>query len=112
VAVGQDKGVTKLLPTVNEMEPITKPDIASKMLIEEDCFMCCGSGKTSQWLQSYVAPPDDDDKPCLICFCDSKFGMSTECKHFYCEACIKQYLEAMLNTASFLHIVHSAVLSL
>jgi len=101
VAAGQDKVVTKLLQTVNEIEPIAKPDISLKMLMEEDCFMCCGSGRTSQWLQSYVAPPDDDENPCLICFCDSKFGMSTECKHFYCESCIKQSFEAMLKNGQF-----------
>jgi len=68
---------------------------------EENCYMCKGSGETSQWLQSYAAPADVDDHPCGICFCDSKWGMSTDCQHFYCEECIKHSLEAMLNTGQF-----------
>jgi len=67
--------------------------------MEENCYMCKGTGETSRWLQSYTAP--SDDHPCWICFSASKYGMSTECKHFYCVECIKHSLEAILNSGQF-----------
>jgi len=88
----------------NEAASISKPletmaSIPVKFMMEENCYMCRGSGETNQWLQSYKAPADDH--PCGICFSASKWGMSTECKHFYCEGCIKHSLEAILNSGQF-----------
>jgi len=90
--------VIAMPPTIEEAMPLSQMLCKSE---EENCYMCRGTGETSQWLQSYALPADVDDHPCCICFCDSKFGMSTDCKHFYCEECIKHSLNAMLNTGQF-----------
>ena len=44
---------------------------------------------------------EQDEFPCEICYDTSKFGVSTECLHFYCEGCIQGSLQAMLDTGQF-----------
>lgn len=36
-----------------------------------------------------------------VCYDDSKYGVSTECLHFYCEDCIRGSLEAILDQGHF-----------
>lgn len=66
------------------------------------CWVCAGTGKTSKWLSSFeVQRNDGEEQPCLVCYGDSKYGLSVECSHFYCEICIQFSLEAMLNSGQF-----------
>lgn len=65
------------------------------------CWMCNGSGTLSKYVASYTAPPASEDLPCLICWEDSVYGISTECAHFYCEQCIKDHIEECLSSGKF-----------
>jgi hypothetical protein len=62
------------------------------------CFVCQGKGSVSALVKSLKAPEGEDDHPCEVCYGDSKFGMSTDCLHFYCEDCIRRSLEAIMDT--------------
>ena len=62
------------------------------------CFVCQGKGTVSALVKSFKAPEGEDDHPCEVCYGDSKFGMSTDCLHFYCEDCIRGSLEAIMDT--------------
>ena len=65
------------------------------------CPVCRGSATESPWLSSYQAPGGEEDFPCEICWGDSKWGVSTQCQHFYCAECILSSLKAILDTAQF-----------
>lgn len=73
---------------------------------EGTCWVCRGTGKTSRWIRSFAAPkpgPESEEEkyPCQVCYGDSEYGISTECKHFYCRECLRRSLEAMMDTAQF-----------
>lgn len=80
------------------------------------CWFCSGSGVTSVWTNSIVAPSlddllnaeeasDDDDNDdmydCQICYDSSMFGLSTTCQHFYCVECIRRSLDSMMDAGEF-----------
>ena len=70
------------------------------------CWVCEGSGRTSKWLAGFEAvneeePVNEEAMLCRVCFCDSEFGLSTECSHYYCRECIVGSLEAVVDTAQF-----------
>lgn len=56
---------------------------------------------TDPVLRGFKAPVGSDEHPCQICYCDSEFGFSTECKHFYCRECIQGSVKAILETGQF-----------
>ena len=67
----------------------------------EICHLCHGRGTTADVIAALEpAAHDDDDKPCQICYCASRFKLAVDCEHFYCADCIKSSLEAMMDTAS------------
>ena len=55
----------------------------------------------SRYVGSFAAPDEPDEFPCEVCYDDSKYGVSTECLHFYCEDCIRGSLEAIIDTGQF-----------
>mmetsp|Transcript_12429 Transcript_12429/g.20639 ORF Transcript_12429/g.20639 Transcript_12429/m.20639 type:complete len:1077 (+) Transcript_12429:142-3372(+) len=63
------------------------------------CWICKGSGKTSEWLTSYQQK--DSELTCIICFGDAQWGISTSCSHFFCKECIRMSLESMLEQGQF-----------
>jgi len=65
------------------------------------CQMCAGSGTVSSWSSAFEAPEAEDDSSCPICFGPSKYGISTECSHFFCPDCIRGSLGAMLDQGVF-----------
>ena len=66
-----------------------------------NCLVCRGHGNVDQFVGSFEAPQEADEHPCEICYNDSKYGVSTECLHFYCEDCIRGSLEAILDQGQF-----------
>ena len=75
---------------------------------ENQCWVCVGKAETKSWLTGFEVIKREQEKeranveeeeypPCLVCYDDGKYGVSTECMHFYCEECIKFSLEAMLD---------------
>ena len=57
------------------------------------CWVCKGSGDSQGWLTKYEAIRVEEEKqrkkadeppPCLVCYDEGKYGLSTECGHFYC----------------------------
>jgi hypothetical protein len=65
------------------------------------CSVCTGTGKTSQYLPAFDPVDSENVSPCLICYDDSSYGLSTECDHRFCEECIVGTLEAMVETGQF-----------
>ena len=75
---------------------------STALQLEQVCWMCRGSGRTSQWVDSLQAPPVlDDDVVCLICWGPAQYGLATTCDHFYCEDCIERSLDSMLELGQF-----------
>ena len=66
-----------------------------------NCLVCRGHGTLDQFVGSFEAPEEADQQPCEVCYDDSKYGVSTECLHFYCEDCILGSLEAILDLGQF-----------
>mmetsp|Transcript_2507 Transcript_2507/g.3614 ORF Transcript_2507/g.3614 Transcript_2507/m.3614 type:complete len:1241 (+) Transcript_2507:138-3860(+) len=66
----------------------------------EECWMCRGDGSLSE-LTVTLESSQDDKHPCCICYGDSKYGMSTECSHFYCNDCIQRSLDSILDRGQF-----------
>ena len=45
---------------------------------------------------------EEDGEVCPVCWCDPpKYGISTDCTHFFCEQCIQGHLRNVLNTGKF-----------
>lgn len=74
----------------------------------ERCWICNGTGSSNAMIGEFDlgegeakgAELDDDDL-CPICYTDPpKYGISTECQHFYCEECIRDHLEEALRTGT------------
>ena len=87
-------------------------DILRQKLSEDDgdgkydrCFLCMGTGAVSKLKDAIVVENDVDDSEvddCLICWSyPQKYGISTECTHFFCEVCIKGHLQNVMNTGKF-----------
>ena len=44
----------------------------------------------------------ESEEDCLICWsAPQKYGISTECTHFFCEVCIKMHLQQVMNSGKF-----------
>lgn len=65
------------------------------------CFMCRGTGKTSEWVTAYEIPNARRAPPCGICYDKAQYGISSECMHFFCGECIRASLEAILEQGQF-----------
>ena len=77
---------------------------AADSTVSLPCWVCKGTGRTSKWLSGFEVVKEDksaEEYVCLVCYDEGKYGLSTECGHFYCEDCIKGSLEAMMDTAQF-----------
>eukprot|EP00943_MAST-04B_sp_MAST-4B-sp1_P008266 g8266.t1 len=64
--------------------------------IEDSCWMCLGTGKTSKHITELKAP-DNSTVDCLICYDVAEYGLSTVCTHFFCSRCIRMTLETALE---------------
>ena len=62
------------------------------------CWVCRGSGESRAWVPAYEAiraeeaqqrKAAEEPPSCLVCYDEGKYGLSTECGHFYCEDCCK-----------------------
>jgi len=72
---------------------------AAKEIVTSQCTKCDGSGNIDDAVFSFEAP---NSELCQICFCDpQEYGVSTECKHFFCGDCIKTSLQTMCDTKQF-----------
>eukprot|EP00466_Bigelowiella_natans_P008205 jgi/Bigna1/73943/fgenesh1_pg.26_\ len=65
------------------------------------CWMCSGTGNAQRLMTSLTTEQLQDDIPCSICYCDSRYGISDECDHFYCAECIQMSLKAIMDTGQF-----------
>jgi hypothetical protein len=63
-----------------------------------NCWVCSGSGRCSKWLSGFDASVSVEPPECLVCFGDAKYGLSTDCEHFFCEICIEHSLRAILES--------------
>eukprot|EP01045_Picozoa_sp_COSAG04_P022757 COSAG04_NODE_2617_length_3848_cov_2.473460_2_plen_434_part_00 len=78
--------------------------IVSRFWKPVGCFVCAGTGSVSKHLSLYTSPEDDqgtDEYQCEICYGPSRFGVSPDCMHFYCEGCISGALDAILEAGQF-----------
>ena len=88
----------------NKIAPSPEERLRKKFSEATDrCWACKGTGKKTQMVEAMESIVDeDDDEDCLICWCDpQKYGISTECTHFFCETCIKTHLETIVNSGKF-----------
>ena len=65
------------------------------------CAVCGGDGTTEAALKALEPPEHDDDKPCQICWCESRYKLTAGCDHYYCTDCIKGSLEAIMDQGQF-----------
>ena len=95
----------------------------NKMAWSEDsldrCWVCRGTGKSSSLLGSMQLAErvgegdgerkaegkgndEDDEDVCSICWTDPpKYGISTQCTHFFCGDCVHTHLNTELNKGAF-----------
>ena len=64
-----------------------------------------GTGLASKMTEALVIEEDDNNvnvEECLICWAlPQKYGISTECTHFFCEECIQYHLKTVMNSGKF-----------
>ena len=96
-----------------DMKAMTQMNVISGSVVEarradeafgeagNPCWVCRGTGATTEYLQEFDSQLAEQEQECLICYDEAAFGLSTECGHFFCEGCIRRSLEAMMDTAQF-----------
>ena len=65
------------------------------------CWVCRGSGQVSSELAKIDSHDAATDQPCLVCYDNSHYHLSTSCDHAYCADCIKGTLDAVVESAQF-----------
>jgi len=88
--------------------PVCRRDVDDAKSSESSCILCKGDGKVNEWIPKYEIPKDsnegkngDERPPCLICWDEAQFGISSECTHFYCAKCIRTHLKTVLEQGIF-----------
>lgn len=94
----------------DEGDPVLMRCPSNIALPQGSCWVCRGSGRTSQWLEPIDGAeqydglgPDEGDLPdCLVCYADvASYGISTSCEHRFCLECIRMSLEAIMDVGQF-----------
>ena len=87
------------------MDSILKKQFTTEVERFDKCFVCMGTGLVSKMREALVIEEDDNNanvEECLICWAlPQKYGISTECTHFFCEECIKYQLKTVMNSGKF-----------
>ena len=84
---------------------ILKKQFTTEVERFDKCFVCMGTGLASKMTEALVIEEDDNNanvEECLICWAlPQKYGISTECTHFFCEECIQYHLKTVMNSGKF-----------
>jgi len=90
---------------IYNMDSILKKQFTTEVERFDKCFVCMGTGLVSKMREALVIEEDDNNanvEECLICWAlPQKYGISTECTHFFCEECIKYQLKTVMNSGKF-----------
>ena len=82
---------------------LLKKQISYDLPKYDQCFLCMGTGKVSKMKEALIVESNpESEEDCLICWsAPQKYGISTECTHFFCEVCIKMHLQQVMNSGKF-----------